>query len=421
MPSYLRIAALLWLFCAFAAVEATTLSISCGAVGRELELCRSGVEAWSKKTGHQVTVVTSPSSTNERLALYQQLLAAGSGDIDLFQIDVIWPGILAHHFIDLQPYTHDATQRHFPKLIANNTVQGRLVAMPWFTSAGLLYYRQDLLEKYGYRIPETWAELTTTAHHIQQGERHAGNSKMWGFVWQGRAYEGLTCNALEWIASHGGGTLIDADGTITVNNLHAKEALTQAAGWIGTISPPGVLNYAEEEARGVFQSGNAVFMRNWPYAWALSQAEDSPVQNKVNVAPLPKGGPGGSHATTLGGWQLAVSRYSKHPKLAAELVMYLTSFTEQKRRAMIASYNPSMPALYHDTDVLKTNPFLGSLYDIMLHAVARPAAVTGISYNRVSSRFWNAVHEILAGKQTADTALARLQRELGQIRRRQRW
>ena len=311
MCRYFPIVALYGALCAFAVVEAATLAISCGAVGRELELCRSGVEAWSKQTGHRVEVVTVPSSTNERLALYQQLLATGSGDIDLFQIDVIWPGILGRHFIDLQPYSGDATQRHFPKLIANNTVQGRLVAMPWFSSAGLLYYRQDLLEQYGQRVPETWAELTTTAQHIQQGERNAGNPKMWGFVWQGRAYEGLSCNALEWIASHGGGTIIDADGAITVNNRHANEALTQAATWVGTIGPPGVLNYGEEEARGVFQSGNAVFMRNWPYAWALSQAADSPVRNRVKVAPLPKGGVTGNHVATLGGWQLAVSRYSR--------------------------------------------------------------------------------------------------------------
>ena len=112
---------------------------------------------------------------------------------------------------------------------------------------------------------------------------------MQGYVWQGRAYEGLTCNGIEWVASFGGGTIVEPDGKISINNPQAAAALNPAKSWIGTISPEGVLNYAEEEARGVFQSGNAVFMRNWPYAWALANAADSPVKDKVGIAVLPQG------------------------------------------------------------------------------------------------------------------------------------
>ena len=397
-----------------------TLSISCGAVGRELALCKSGTEAWARQTGHTVRVVTAPSSTNERLALYQQLLAARSTDVDVFQIDVIWPGILADHFVDLTPYINGSEQQHFPAIVANNRVAGRLVAMPWFTSAGLLYYRKDLLEKHGEPVPGTWWELTAVARRIQQAERAAGNGRMWGFVWQGRAYEGLTCDALEWIASHGGGTVIDASGTVTVDNPAAAAALDLAASWVGDISPLGILNYAEEDARGVFQSGNAVFMRNWPYAWALAQAQDSPVKDRVGVAPLPKGGAEGSNASTLGGWQLAVSRYSQHPRLAADLVQYLTSEQEQKHRAIEASFNPSRPILYEDAEVLAANPFMGFLGDSMKDAVPRPSAVSGAHYNRVSNRFWNAAHSVLSGKQSAGPALRRLARDLKRILRRGR-
>src|SRR5690606_36031484 len=143
-----------------------------------------------------------------------------------------------------------------------------------------------LLEEYGQKVPETWAELTEAAQIVQDGERQKGNDKMWGIVFQGKAYEGLTCNALEWIDSFGGGTIVNADGDITVNNPKAAEALTLAAAWIGKIAPDGVLNYSEEEARGVFQSGNAVFMRHWAYAWALGNSEDSPVKGKIGVAAL---------------------------------------------------------------------------------------------------------------------------------------
>ena len=121
------------------------------------------------------------------------------------------------------------------------------------------------------------------ATYLRLAERKAGNDKFWGFVWQGRAYEGLTCNGLEWVASHNGGSIIEPDSKITINNPQAVKALNQAKPWVNTISPPGVLNYTEEESRGVFQAGNALFMRNWPYAWGLSQGADSPVKGKVSM------------------------------------------------------------------------------------------------------------------------------------------
>jgi trehalose/maltose transport system substrate-binding protein len=400
---------------------AATVAISCGAVGQELELCREGAEAWAEKTGHTVQIVSTPNSSTERLALYQQILAAGASDIDVYQIDVIWPGILAQHFIDLTPYVGDAPEAHFEAIVKNNTVDGKLVAMPWFTDAGVLYYRKDLLEKYDEPVPETWQQMTETARTIQAAEREAGNDKMWGFVWQGRAYEGLTCNALEWIASFNGGSIVAPDGEITIANPNAAEAVTLAASWIDTISPRGVLNYAEEEARGVFQTGNAVFMRNWPYAWALAQSPDSPIKGKVGVTALPKGGEDGRHAAALGGWQLAVSRYSENPEVAADLVRYLTSYEEQKRRAIEASYNPTIRALYKDEEVLAAVPFFGELYDTFVNAVPRPSTVTGDQYNRVSNAFYNAVHDVLSGNAEAEPRLSQLRGELMRISRGGRW
>ncbi|MBV8565183.1 MAG: ABC transporter substrate-binding protein [Methylobacteriaceae bacterium] len=397
--------------------HAAEIAISCGAVGTELELCKSGAEAWAKKTGNTVKVVSTPNETNERLALYQQLLSAGASDIDVFQIDVIWPGILGSHFIDLAPYSKGAEKDHFPAIVANNTVDGKLVAMPWFTDAGVLYYRKDLLEKYGAQPPTTWQELTDTAAKIQEGERKAGNDKFWGFVFQGKAYEGLTCDALEWIDSFGGGTIIDEKGAITVNNPKAAAALTLAASWIGKIVPDGVLNYGEEEARGVFQSGNAAFMRNWPYAWALGNGADSPIKGKIGVAALPKGATDGKNTGTLGGWQLAVSKYSKSPEIAADLVMYLASLDVQKSRAIKGSFEPTIVALYQDKEVLTDVPFFGSLQSTFLNAVARPSKITGANYNKVSNAFWNAVHNVLSGKAKAEDSLAQLESELKRIKR----
>lgn len=403
---------------ALAPANAATVSISCGAVGAELELCRTGAEAWAKETGNEVVIVSTPNSSTERLALYQQILAAGGDDIDVYQIDVIWPGILGTHFIDLAPYMDGAEKGHFPAIVENNTIDGELKAMPWFTDAGVLYYRKDLLEKHGQKVPETWSDLAAAAKAVMDAEKAGGNERMNGIVFQGRAYEGLTCDALEWVDSFGGGTIVDGDGKVTINNPKAVAAIDEAASWIGTIAPEGVLNYAEEEARGVFQSGNAVFMRNWPYAWSLANSDDSPVKGKVGVVALPKGGADGKSTGTLGGWQLAVSKYSPDQEAAADLVRYLTSEKEQKRRAIEGSYNPTIEALYKDPEVLEAVPFFGSLYETFVNAVARPSRVTGDKYNRVSNAFWNAVHSVLSGKQDAASSLASLEGELNGIKRR---
>ena len=147
-------------------VYAETLAISCGAVGQELEFCKTGAEAWAKKTGHQINLISTPNSTTERLALYQQLLAAGASDIDVFQIDVIWPGILGSYFIDLKPYSNGIEKESFSVIIENNTVGDQLVAMPWFIDAGLLFYRKDLLAKYDAQPPQTWQELISKSEDL---------------------------------------------------------------------------------------------------------------------------------------------------------------------------------------------------------------------------------------------------------------
>ena len=405
-----------------AAAAQATVSVACGSVGAEFNLCKTGAEAWAKKTGNQVNVVSVPKDSNEQLALFQQLLSQKSGKIDVLRIDVVWPGLLAQHLADLgQAVPKEVVAQHFPAIIEANTVGGKLVALPAFTDAGLLYYRKDLLEKYGRKVPATWQELAETAKLVQDGERKAGNQKIWGLVFQGRAYEGLTCNGLEWIDSFGGGTIVDGSGNVTVNNPKAVEALKAVGSWVRTIAPEGVLNYAEEEARGAFQSGNAVFMRNWPYAWALSQGADSPVKGKVGVAALPKGGAEGKPSGTLGGWQWAVSKYAKDQKASVDLAMYLASPEEQKRAALEVSFNPTIPALYKDPDILKANPFIGELLPTFTNAVARPSRVTGSRYNQVSSEFWNATHAVLAGTTTADKSLADLERKLKRLSRGGKW
>lgn len=369
---------------------------------------KTKAKEWAKVTGNKVEYIDSPAETDQRLAIFQQYWAAQSPDVDIYTIDVIWPGIVEHHALDLKRYFDEKELKEFfASLIQNNTVNGKLVAIPFYADAGMLYYRTDLLEKYGFdRPPVTWKELEEMAILVQRKERENGSPDFWGFVWQGKRYEGLTCDALEWLVSHGGGTIVNPDGEVTLFNPDAIRAIERAKSWIGKISPPGVTSYAEEDARNIFQSGNALFMRNWPYAYALCNSENSPIREKFAVTVLPReDSQEGRHAATLGGWQLMVSKYSKHPETAVELVRFLTSDTVQKERALDLSLLPTRPALYNDPDILTKRPWFKVIPKVLENAVSRPSGVAGQRYNRVSEAFYTAVHQALTGQKPTKDAL----------------
>ena len=396
--------------------RAVEVSFAAGVVGSFFEDFAAVVKPWEEKTGNTVKLVPMPASTSDQFAQYRLWLAAGNSDIDLYMTDVIWAPQLAEQFVDLRESAGAELDAHFPSVIESQTADGRLVALPLYTDAPALYYRKDLLEKYGAKVPETWQELTETAQLIQDGERAEGKSDFWGFVWQGNAYEGLTCDALEWIKSFDGGQIVEPDGTISVNNEKAVEAIDLAASWVGTISPPGVIAYQEEEARGVWQTGNAAFMRNWPYAYALGSAEDSPIKGLFDTAPLPRGGEDGSSAATLGGWNVAVSKYSEHQDEAISLALYLSSAEAQKTLALRDGNLPTVISLYDDPDIAAKYPIIPAWKDVFMHAVPRPSAPTKKKYNEVSAKFWSAVHDTLGGNGTAAENLELLELDLDDLK-----
>lgn len=396
------------------------VTIACGSVGADIEVCRTLMQEWTARTGHKVRIFVTPSSSTDQLALYRQQFGARSGEVDVLMVDVVWPGIVKEHLLDLTPYAKGVQKEHFAAIVNNNTVRGKLLAMPWFTDAGLLFYRKDLLAKYKEPVPTTWEGMSATARRIQDAERKAGQRDMHGYLFQGKAYEGLSCNAFEWIASHGGGTFVDGSGKITINNAQAARALDLAASWPGNIAPKNVVSFAEEEARNVFQNGDAVFMRNWSYVWNLAQRADSKVKGKIGVAPLPHG-PNGKSVATLGGWQLAVSKYSAQPALAADLVMFLTSKEMQKKRALLVGSLPTYPSLYSDADVLAAAPYFASVGEAFKTAQARPSTITADKYNAVSSAVWNATSAVLGGRVTGAAAVQQLERDINKVKRGRQW
>lgn len=398
-------------------LQGQSIQVVLGADGPGARYDDAAAAKFSEVTGAQVEVIRGDQSATERLSTYLQQLNAGAGP-DVLQIDVIWPGILADYAADLKGSIPDIDQ-FFPAIVENNTVNGKLVGVPWFTDAGLLYYREDLLQKYGFDgPPETWAELEQQAKTIQDGERAAGKPDFYGFVWQGNSYEGLTCNALEWQVSNGGGQIVEGTPDapkVTVNNPQTIAALERAKGWVGTISPQGVTTYDEPTSLGVWQAGNAAFMRNWPYAVAETQGTD--FADSFNVAVLPKGeGEGARNADTLGGWQLMVNDASDNKEAAAEFVKFMTSREMQEFWAINRTLLPTRPEVYEDADVLKVNPYYENLLPVFSGgAVPRPSTVTGDLYNDVSTAYFTAVNQILSGQVTAQEGVAALEEELQSI------
>ncbi len=395
---------------------ADTVSMFCGA--SEYELCAKAAAGFKEKTGNEVKITKMPALLDDAIPIYQQLLAAQSTDADVLFIDVIWIGMLQRNMLDLKPLVPaEEVAQHFQSTIdAATTQDGRLVALPWYMDTGLMYYRKDLLEKYGKQPPKTWDELTETATLIQEKERVGGNPDLWGFTWQGKSYEGLTCDAIEWVASSGGGTIIEPDGKVSINNPAAAKALTRAKDWVKTISPEGVLGYDEETSRAVFEAGNAVFHRNWPYVWGTSQAEGSKVAGKVGMMALPVGADGQKSSGCLGPMYLGISKYTAKPELATELLRYLVGPEVQKMRAIEGAYNPTQKSLYSDKDVLAKLPFLADAQAAFDGSVARPSGYTGSSYNRVSQAFYRAVHEIIADGADVDKTLTDLAGRLEKLK-----
>lgn len=389
----------------------TTINYYSGQIGIGSELDTLLIEQFTAETGIMVNFVPKSDDTTEDYAVYEVLFEARSSDIDVLALDIIWPASFAEHLVDLGPMlSADETEQHFPNIIENNTVAGRLIAMPQFGDFGMLYYRTDLLEKYGFaNPPTTWDELEAMSQTIQEGEHAAGNANFVGFVFQGAAYEGGTCNMLEWVASHGGSII--KDSAINIDSAAVQQAMERARGWVGTIAPDNVVSFREEDAREWFQRGDAAFMRNWPYAYAMGNAADSPIQGRFDVAPLPHAGSNPS-VGTVGGWQLAVSAYAQHPEASVEFLRYLTSAEVQKWRAIQGAYVPTIRSVSEDPEVIEALPFLERLQNVV--RVTRPSRETGAFYNEASAVIFQGTNDILRGAEATST-LSEMSTELEAI------
>ncbi len=380
-----------------------------GSHARDVALAKQ----FTKDTGIKVKVVPHPAASDASYSQLARVFASKSSSFDVAMIDVVWPGAFAPYLVDLKPKLGKEAKQHAQGIIRNDTIDGKLVAMPWFGDFGILYYRTDLLRKYGYTAPpKTWTQLFAMANKIQTGEQQA-NDKFYGLVFQGNSYEGLTCDALEWYQSAGAGGFID-NGKVTINNPRGARILTQFANQIGKVTPRDVTTYQEGEAHTAFVEGNAAFMRNWPYAYSIGQdPKSSKIVGKFSVTVLPHAG--GKSVGTVGGWQLAVNKYSKHVDASIEFVRYMTSAPVQKFDAITNTNVPTIPAVAKDPAVVKVNPYLKPAIANVAR-VARPSNILGAHYNEGSKAIYQGINQILNGR-PASSVLPGVQSKLERILR----
>ena len=336
-------------------------------------------------------------------------LGRGRGPgFDVMMLDVIWVPEFARAgwLLDLTPsLAPGELDAHFPAASAAAQWDGRVWALPWNFNVGVLYYRADLLAKHGLKPPETDADLAAAVRRIRAAER---DPKLEGFVWQGKQYEGLTCNALEALWANGT-TLLGPDGDVFPDAARAADALARLRGWIAEgISPRWVSSGDEELTRRAFGDGRAIFLRNWFYAMDLFNEPGTPVLGKVGIAPLPGRTAGGPAPGATGGSLLGVSRTTQHREAAVALARFLAG--EEAQRVLAGgSVLPTRTALYHDPALVAKRPHMPQFHD--LAQAARPRPVTP-AYLMLSTSLQPELSAAVVGVKTPARAVTDAKRQL---------
>jgi len=394
------------------------LTFAVGGAPNEVDYWEELIREFEDKTHIKVELLRQPTDTDMRRQSLVIPLKAQKKDPDLFLMDVAWiaqfaaSGWLLPLDSCIKNDSFDIARLFGSVVHQVDIYKGEVISLPVYIDCGLLYFRKDLLKKYGCSIPETWNDILKCVERIQ-GEERKNNPNFFGFVWQGAQYEGLVCNFIEFIASNGG-NIMDNAGNITVNSKENIKALQFMIDLIHKyrISPPNTFTeMREEEVRTFFENGNALFERNWPYAWKLHNSEGSPVRGKVGIALLPKFD-NGRHAASLGGWHIGISRYSDKKDEAWELVKFILSYETQKKLCLNLGWNPARMDIYDAPDVKERMPHMKALKKALEYTVARPNSPY---YTQVSELLQRYVNAAISGKIEPNEALKEAQRGIEKI------
>jgi len=400
--------------------QKTEFTIWIGGAPQELDYWEKLIGEFEEKTGYDLLLVRQPTYSDQRKQGLIISLEAKQPNPDLFLMDVVW----INQFIRsgwLEPLDENIRRDRFSLdpffgsvINTVDSYRDTCYAFPVFVDVSLLYYRRDLLTQSGYDTPpDTWAELIDYSQKIQAAERDE-RQNFNGFVWQGAQYEGLVCTFLEFLASNGG--VIIQDGKIELDTEANAQGLQLMQDLIHKykISPPNTYTeMKEEEVRQAFQRGDALFERNWTYAWKLHNEAGSPVKGKVGVSDLPHFENHRS-VSAIGGWHLGVSRYSDVKEKAWEFVKFVTSYETQKKLMLNVGWTPGRKDVYEDADVIRELPHAAILKNILETGASRPNVPYYTEVSEVIQRF---VNNCLADKMIPREALSAMQKKIDQITR----
>lgn len=357
-----------------------------------------------------IEAIEGPSTSNIVEDLYVSAFLLGNAPYDLVYMDMTWVAkfAAAGWLQDLSTrVTPEQEVQFLPGTWNGGKYQGKLYRFPAVRAdVGSMYYRQDLLDQLGYSPPETFTELVQISQALQ------AEGVPWGFLWSGKQTEGTTAMFME-VLSGFGGSWIDPD-TLEVA-LDAPAAIAALDFLVNTLkqglSPPGTVSYQEEETRRLFQNGQAVFMRNWPYAWSLITAPTSPVQGKVGIYSLVSQ-PEQLARACQGGWGWGISTTSPHPEAAWQVIQFFSSESAQRQVVQKFGYLPTLKSLYSDPDILAQYPHFAMLREIQEQTVLRPTIAQYDQASDILQRYLNAAFTQQLSSKAALTAAARETRQL---------
>jgi len=365
------------------------------------------VETFNREhPGIALSVTRGPLETEAVSDLAISSLLLGNSPYDVLLMDVTWtPKYAKAGWLEpLEAWLGaDALEDLAPGAELGNAFDGHLWRFPLVADMGLLFWRTDLMEA----PPRTPAELEAISQSLQQEGR-----VRWGYVWEGRQYEGLSCTYLEVLRGFGGRWLRDGSPDLNSNAAIAASQWLRHLVDVG-ITPPAVANMAEPEALQTFETGDAAFMRNWPYAWAELNRDGSLLDGKVGITTMVSE-PEEPHVATQGSWGLSVLSSSKHKQAAVEALQFLTSTAAQKQLNLKWGYTPTRLSVFEDPELIRANPVLPELQAALAAAVLRP--VTPI-YAQLSDLLYREVNTVITGEVAAAPAMETLQRNSIQLER----
>jgi len=399
------------------AMADTKLRAFAGGSGQRPDLMRKLFDQYQvTNPGVTIEVETGGATSELQRQYLSTVLNAKDSAIDVFMIDIVNPAQYAGAgWIEpLNAYVGEpatAMKPYLPVYAAANVIDGKIVAMPAFADSMFMYYRRDLLDKHKVAEPKTWDELAAAAKKIQQAE---GDPNLQGLSIQGAPIEGAVCTFLLPYWSQGK-EFNDASGKLTLDKAAATKGLNQ---WL-TMVDQGVIkkNVAEVKTPDTvneFKAGQVVFAINWGFAWdRFSGDKDSKVVGKVGVMPLPAVA-GGKSATCIGGWQWAVSAFSKNKAEAAKLVKFMASPEASKFLAVEGSLLPTTLPVYSDADVLKAVPWFKDAAAVVAAGRSRPQSK---DYGQVSDVIRTTTSAVLARTKKPEDGVADIDSRLRRVMR----